>query len=140
MATLRTLRAAIGDTLRDNLTGIEVYDTVPDVAHLPAVVVVPAEADFTFAMQRGVDREEFDLFVLCSRAVTDEGQNALDDFVAGSGTSSIRQVIYQNPTLGLASTDAHVSGRFEYGAQYETNSTPHVGARLRLIVQTSGTA
>lgn len=140
MATLAALRDAIKTTITANISGIQVYDTVPDVTVVPAVVIYPADADFDFAMGRGSDKEEFDLYVLCQRAVADEGQNTLDELTAGSGARSIRQVIFNNPTLGLASTDAHVSGRSGYGGQFETALIQHVGAMLRLVVLTSGTA
>lgn len=140
MGTLAALRDAIRTTIKTNIPGIEVYDTVPDVAVVPAVVIYPADADFDFAMGRGTDREEFDLYVLCQRAVADEGQNTLDELTAGSGDRSIREVIFNNPTLGLESTDAHVSSRSGYGGQFETALVPHIGALLRLVVVTSGTA
>lgn len=140
MATLSAIRDAVKTTITANISGVEVYDTVPDVAITPAVVVFPAEADFTVAMGRGTDRWEFDLYVLCQRAVADEGQNALDAYVTGAGASSIRQVVFNNPTLGVADTDAHISQMRDYGGQFESAQIPHVGARLRLVVLTPGTA
>ena len=140
MASLQSLRDGIKTTITSNISGLEVYDTVPDVAVTPAVVVVPAEGDFHIAMGRGTDRWEFDLYVLCQRAVSDEGQNSLDDYVTGAGSSSIRQVIWNNKTLGLTDIDAHVSGMTGYGGRFETAQIPHVGALLRLVVLTPGTA
>lgn len=140
MATLSDIRDGISDTLTANISNLEVYDTVPDVAITPAVVVLPFSADFNIAMGRGTDRWEFDLFVLTSRAVTDEGQDALDDFVTGAGSNSVRQVIFQNKTLGLTGTDAHVSGMSDYGGQFEAAQIQHIGAKLRLVILTPGTS
>lgn len=140
MASLSAIRDAIKTTITANITGLEVYDTVPDVAIVPAVVVWPNEADFDVAMGRGTDSYEFDLFVLCQRAVADEGQDALDDYVTGAGASSIRQAMFNNRTLGLTNVDAHVSGMSRYGGQFDTAQIPHIGAVLRLIVHTIGTA
>lgn len=67
MATLSAIRDGISDTLTANISDLEVYDTVPDVAITPAVVVIPESADFNIAMGRGTDRYEFDLFVLADR-------------------------------------------------------------------------
>lgn len=140
MAGLGAIRDAIRTTITSNISGVEVHDTVPDVAVTPAVVIFPVESDFTTAMGRGTDRHEIDLYVLCQRAVADEGQDALDAYVTGAGSSSIRQVIFQNPTLGLASTDVTVTGMRGYGGSFETARVDHIGAILRLLVVTPGTA
>lgn len=140
MAALSAIRDGIRDTLLANIPGVEVYDTVPDVVITPAIVVEPETADFFVAMGRGTDEWIFNLYVLCSRAVADEGQDQLDAYVTGAGTSSVRQVIFQNKTLGLTGTDANVSGMSGYGGTFESASIPHIGAVLRLVVVTPGTA
>lgn len=140
MATLSALRDAVKTTLTANLSGVEVYDTIPDVVLTPAIVVVPAEADFNIAMGRGTDRWEFDLYVLCQRAVSDEGQDQLDAYATGAGALSIRQIVFNNKTLGVTDTDAHVSGMRGYAETFPVAQIPHVGAILRLVVLTPGTA
>ena len=140
MASLSAIRDAVKATITANITTLEVYDTVADVVVTPAVVVFPDEADFVQAMARGFDRWEFDLYVLCGRGVADEGQDALDAYVTGAGSSSVREVIFNNKTLGVAGLDAYVSGMSEYGAFFDAASIPHVGAKLRLVVLTSGTS
>lgn len=137
MASLQAIRDGIRDTIKDGIE-IEVYDTVPDVAVVPAVVVWPKETDFNQAMGRGVDRYEIDLYCLAQRAVASEGQDDLDALITGAGPRSIRQVIFQNRTLGLADTDAHVSGMSQYGGSFDTAVVKHIGAVLRLVVVTSG--
>lgn len=139
MASLSAIRDGIKTTI-GGIADLEVYDTVPDVTVVPAVVVWPAEADFQIVMGRGTDRYEFDLYVLTQRAVADEGQNDLDSYITGAGASSIRQVIWNSRTLGLVDgTDAHVSGMSRYGGSFENAQVPHVGAVLRLGVLTPGT-
>lgn len=138
MSTLGQIRTAIGDTMTANLSGVEVYSRVADVVVLPAIVVLPAEADFTVTMGRGTDRWEFDLYVLVGRGVIDEEQDGLDAFINGSGSSSIRQVVFQNRTLGLSDVNAHVSGMSRYGGSFDVAQVEHVGAVLRLVVLTSG--
>jgi hypothetical protein len=140
VATLQALRDAIKSTITANVSDVEVYDTIPDVVHTPAIVVVPAEADFNIAMGRGTDRWEFDLFVLCQRAVADEGQDQLDAYVTGAGSSSIRELVFDNKTLGVEGVDAHVSDMRGYGEAFTVAQIPHVGAILRLVVLTPGPA
>lgn len=140
MATLSAIRDGISDTLTANISNLEVYDTVPDVAITPAVVVIPESADFNIAMGRGTDRYEFDLFVLAGRAVADEEQDSLDEHITGAGARSIRQVIFNNRDLGLSGIDAHVSGMDRYGGQFDAAQVQHIGAVLRLVVLTPGTS
>jgi hypothetical protein len=139
MASLEAIRDAIATTL-GGLGNLTAYDTVRDVANLPAVVAIPAEADFTVAMGRGVDTWTLDLLVLVSDREMDIAQDQLDGFVTGAGATSIRQQIFNNRTLGLANTDAHVAGMREYGSQYKLAKIGHVGAKLQLVVHTPGTA
>lgn len=140
MATLSAIRDGISDTLTANISDLEVYDTVPDVAITPAVVVIPESADFNIAMGRGTDRYEFDLFVLAGRAVADEEQDSLDEHITGAGARSIRQAIFNNRDLGLTGIDAHISGMSRYGGQFDAAEIQHIGAVLRLVVLTPGTA
>lgn len=139
MASLEQIRDGIKTTLDTNIASLFAYDTVPDVVNLPAVVPVPVEADFAVAMGRGTDKWTLDLLVLASYAVPELGQDSLDSFVSGAGSNSIRQVVFNNKTLGLARTDAHVSALTEYNARFEAANVPHVGGRLTLIVYTPGT-
>jgi hypothetical protein len=140
VSSLAAIRDAIRTTIVNSGIGIEVYDTVPEVAVVPAVVVIPFDADFTVTMGRGTDSYNIDLFVLCSRAVADQGQDDLDSFATGAGTSSVREAIWNNKTLGLSDVNAHIAGMNRYGGQFETAQIPHVGAVLRLVVMTSGTS
>jgi hypothetical protein len=139
MATLKDIRDAIKTTLEAAITSLTVYDTVPDTVNLPAVVVKPVLSNFHLAMGRGSDQWEFDLEVLVSTADLDLGQDALDGFVTGAGSDSIRQAVFNARTLGLSGTDASVSGLTEYGMQTAAD-IPHIAAVLRLVVVTSGTA
>lgn len=140
MSGLEEIRDKIKKILDENIQGLHAYDTVPDAANvLPCVVVFPATTDFDVAMGRGTDTYEFDLLVLASYASAESGQDSLDAFVTGAGSRSIRQVVFNNRTLGLSDVDAHVAQMTEYGARYTVAEYNHIGARLRLVVHTRGT-
>ena len=49
------------------------------------------------------------MLVAVQRADSRTAQDKLDAFITGSGGSSVRQVIYNNKTLGLSDTDAEGS-------------------------------
>lgn len=140
MAGLGAIRDAIKTTIGASIAGLRIYDTVPDVAYTPALVIEPAEADFAQAMGRGLDEWNLNLYLLCSKTVARVGQDQLDAYITGAGASSIRAVIFAAPTLGLADTQAFVSGMSGYGGSFESAGIDHVGAVLTLTVYTKGTA
>lgn len=140
MASLKAIRLAVKSTLETHLPELIGYRTVPEAAQVPSFVVEPVPpADFLVAMGRGTDTWNFDIHVLVSSADAGLGQDELDDYVTGAGPKSIRQVVFNNRTLGLANTDAHVAQLIAYGGQFESAGIPHIGATLRLAVHTSGT-
>lgn len=140
MASLEAIRDAIKTTIGANIASLHVYDTVPDATNLPAVVVAPVEADFVQAMGRGADTWELHLYVLAPYAMAELGQDALDGYVTGAGSNSIRQIIFNNRALGLSGVDAHVARMSGYGGRFEAAGIDHIGAILHLTVHTTGTA
>lgn len=141
MASLKQIRTAVRTTLEANLTGLNVHRTVPGSAAGDLVIARPSDdtADFVVAMGRGVDTYQLDLDVLVPASELESAQDRLDGYITGAGSSSIRQVVFTNRTLGLDNTDAHISGASGYGATYELGNTPYLGATLRLVVHTKGT-
>lgn len=141
MASLGAIRDAIKATIDANVTGLRVYDTAPDIVNLPALLVLPFDWDFDVVFGRGSDTWRFDLFVMCSRTVPRTGQDSLDSFITGGGPQSVRQAIFQHRDLGLTDgTEAHISGGSRYGGSFPAAGIDHIGAALRLVVTTPGTA
>jgi hypothetical protein len=89
-------------------------------------------------MQRGTDLYTFDMLVAVQRADSRTAQDKLDAFVTGSGSLSIRQIIYNNKTLGLSDTDARVVNMSNYAADVNLNGVDGVGANLEIQVYTKG--
>lgn len=139
MASLSQIRAAARDTITAAIPSLHGYDTVPDVALLPALVVVPVTADFVVTMGRGTDTWELDLIVMVSTGDVAVGQATLDAYVSGAGPQSIRQAVYANRSLSLPGTDVHVSGLTAYNMAFSAAQVDHIAATLRLIVHTDGT-
>jgi hypothetical protein len=140
MATLEEIRTAIKKTV-ENGTGLRTHDTVPDQIVLPAALILPVEANFDVAFGRGHDTWQIDLFVMVSRTSPRTGQDGLDSFVSGAGPQSIRASVFASRGLGLADgTEAHVSGMSRYGGSFPAAGIEHIGAALRLVVTTPGTA
>lgn len=144
MASLTQIRSAVRVTLELVVGGLTVYRTVPDsiTVNSVGVIVRPAPDDtaaFDVAMGRGVDTYRLDLVVLANYGDADLAQDALDEYVTGAGAKSIRQAVFNNQTLGLANTNAHVARMSGYGAQYEVGGAQYVGAVLHVVVHTKGT-
>jgi hypothetical protein len=136
MATFAEIRSAVKTTVEDNIDGLKVYPRVPGNATSRALVVRPAiPTDFNVVMRRGTDTWQIDLVVVIGLGDMDVAQQHLDGYVDGGGANSIRKVIFDNRTLGLANTDAHVSGLIAYGDTVNA-SYDNISATLRLVVHT----
>lgn len=139
MATLSAIRIAVKATLEAAIPALRVHSKLAEVVNLPAVVVVPTEAEYDVAFGRGLDTWPIDLYVLTSSAAPRSAQDALDAFVSGAGSSSIRQAIFNAKSLGLNETEAHVANMRGYGSRFDIADIDHIGAVLRLVVFTKGT-
>lgn len=134
MPTLKQVRAAFGTTIAANLGGFTVYHRVAANMLVPCLVVMPTAADYLVTFNRGGDMWDFNLHILVPSADDDVGQDLLDEYVAGTGPRSIVAIIHANKSLGLAGTDAHISGMTGYSFRFEAVGTPHIGATLRAQV------
>jgi hypothetical protein len=140
MASLEQIRTAI-KTIVEAGTGLTVHDTVPDQITLPCAIILPQDGDFYKAFGRGHDTHNLDLFVMISRTVPRVGQNNLDAYVTGAGPGSIRATVFANRGLGLSDgTEANISGYSRYGGSFPAAGIDHIGAALRFVVTTPGTA
>lgn len=137
MASLKQIRQAIADTVVAGIPTLNPYPNVPGSPNLPALVVVPRADDMAAAFGGGLDVYQFDLLILVSRADDGIAQGDLDDYVTGSGASSVRQVIFANRSLGLTDTDAQVTGMSQYGGKWDIGGVDHIGAALACTVHTS---
>ena len=93
----------VRDALKSNLqtiTGLRVYDLIPDVVVPPCAIV--GQLDFTFDIDnaRGLDQASVDIFVLVQRISERAGQDKLDLLLAGSGSGSIKTALESDRTLG----------------------------------------
>jgi len=99
MIKINQVREALGQNLT-NITGIRVYDTIPDVVVPPCAIV--GQLDFTFDIDnaRGLDQASVDVYVIVQRISERAGQDKLDELLAGTGTKSIKTALESDRTLG----------------------------------------
>lgn len=140
MATLQAIRDGIKIVITGQVSGMQGYDTVPDVTHLPGFIVGvdPKEScDYTGAMARGMDVWNILVYVLVARG-TDvrAAQEQLDSYI-----KQVRDALWNRDDLNLDDgTDLTVTGLEKYGGSFDTANIPCVGAVLRTVVRTPGTA
>lgn len=131
-SSLSEIRDALKRTISQS--GLNVYETVPDVTNSPAAVVMPDTSDFQGAMRMGGDEYNFDIAVVVANVNTRDAQDKLDAYVTGQGPKSIREYLFHNSDLGLPDVDCAVKGFRGYGGNFKTATTDFVGAVLRVCV------
>jgi hypothetical protein len=83
-----------------NITGLRVYDTVPDGLIPPALVIGQLSITWDLVMARGADSAEVDLILIAGRMSDRAAQDYLDSFLTASGANSIKTKIEADQTLG----------------------------------------
>jgi hypothetical protein len=139
VSTLTELRAALKATLDIGLNGagVSVYEEVPETIKVPAIVIEPANADFTIDFAGGATWL-MDLVVLVQRSDSGRGQRELDKYIETTGTYSIPKIIRVNCGLGLTDSDACCQGMQQYGASFVIGGIEYVGAVIKTSVTTEG--
>ena len=101
---------------------------------VPAVLIVPAQADYMLVHGNAGTGWEFDLVVLAPSGEEEVGQDILDDFIDARGDKSLIAAIHANPTLGRSDCSAVIRRLTNYGIKSEIGGTAYVGATVRMFV------
>jgi hypothetical protein len=119
-------------TRLETITGLRAYDLIPDTVTPPAAVV--GQLDFTFDIDnaRGLDQAQVDVLVIVQRFSERSGQNLLDLYLSGSGSSSIKAAIEGDRTLGGVVNTLRVTGA-EAGT-YESQGVEFLSYRYRITI------
>ncbi len=102
------VRAGLGTAL-DTITGLRVFDYVPDSLSPPAAVVEPLEVDYDEAMRRGLDFYRAFILIIVGRMSDRSSQDRLDAYVTGSGASSVKAALEADKSLGGACSTLQVT-------------------------------
>lgn len=143
MPLLADIRQAIATTLMDNIPGLVASPDIGALNQLPVALVVPSPtvtADYTGAFARGLDEWNLYIYVIVSRRDDPTAQQELDSYLAGFGANSIRQVLFNNPDVGLEDTQVSVLGVKGYGGHFKESNIAMSGAIIVCKVYTSGSA
>jgi hypothetical protein len=98
VATIDEIRGAIRTRLK-TLSGLNVYQRVPDTIDPDAAVVRYAGTVYDSTMSRGSDDQQYIIQIFTTRA-SDRGQDALLAYCDGTGARSIKALMETDPTLG----------------------------------------
>lgn len=83
-----------------NITGLRVYDTIPENIVPPAAIVGNLTMDWDLVMKRGADTANLDVTVIAGRMSDRAAQDYLDGLLTATGNSSIKTKIEADQTLG----------------------------------------
>jgi hypothetical protein len=119
-------------TRLQTISGLRCYDLIPDQVNPPTAIV--GQLDFTFDIDnaRGLDLANVDVIVIVQRFSERAGQNRLDSYLSGSGSTSIKAAIEGDRTLGGACQTLRVTSA-ESGS-YESNNQIFLSYRYRITI------
>jgi hypothetical protein len=119
-------------TRLQTITGLRVYDLIPEPVTPPCAVVGQLDLTFDIDNARGLDQANVDVYVIVQRFSERAGQDKLDAYLAGSGSSSIKTAIEGDRTLGGTVNTLRVTAA-ESG-QYESQGNLFLSYRYRLTI------
>ena len=128
--TIQTVRSGLAARVA-TISGLEAYQTIPTTPQAPCVLVRLTGADYDQTMADGGIVVRFDLVLLASQVGTawDVAQDALDQYLDGTGALSIKAAVEADVTLGGTAYTSRVTGWTDYGTII-ISGTEYMGARF----------
>jgi len=108
MASITTMRQALATNL-STIPGLRTASIIPEDPKPPIAIVTFERVDFDTSMGRALDTYLFRVIVIVGRVDTRGAQTALDSYLSGSGTNSIKEAVESDRTLGGEANDLRVS-------------------------------
>lgn len=133
MATISQVRDGLKTVIEAAVADLQVYDTVPSGVNVPAAIVIP-ERGSPRTLGTSKEHQEYRLQIVVGRGSERTAQDALDSFLAYSGSSSIRAALAANSDLDLAGVRCWVAGWENYG-EVIWNDTSYLGADVLITVE-----
>ena len=134
MASILAVRDGLKARLA-TIAGMHPYDIVPDDITTPAAVVMPGDPlivfDSTFG--RATDELNFVILLLVQFANERTAQDALDAYLAGSGSSSVKAAVEGDQTLGGSAGYCTVTSAINYGGR-EYAGVNYLGVEFTVVV------
>lgn len=96
-----TVRANLKARLA-TITGLKTYDYIPDSINVPGAVVGQLDLNFDATLNRGLDRATCTILLIVGRMSESAGQTKLDNYLASTGSTSVKAAIEAEATLSGA--------------------------------------
>ncbi len=113
MASITALRTAIATNL-GTITGLRTSPEMPDNPNPPIALVKPTSIDYNQAFAKGMTQYSFAVVVIVGRADERTAQRTLDAYCSSTGSSSIKNAVESDKTLGGNAYDCRVSEMRNY--------------------------
>ena len=134
MATLTSIRAGIKTRL-ETISGLSAHDYIPNFFEPPMALVAPPEIiDYDVTMSRGADRYEIPVILYVTQIDAETSQDALDEYLASTGSTSVKAAIEGDGTLGGAAMDTRVISAGDYGGYEISQGTTYLGVTFTVEV------
>jgi len=134
MASFSTIRAGLKTNL-ETISGLTVYDYVPDFLEPPIAIIAPLNTlNYDSTMARGADTYEVPVILYISRIDAETSQDTVDSYLVASGANSIKAAIESDPTLGGAAMSVRVISATDYGEYEVTQGTSFLGVTFNIEV------
>jgi hypothetical protein len=113
VASITALRTAIATNL-GTITGLRTSPEMPDNPNPPIALVRPTSIDYNQAFAKGMTQYSFAVVVIVGRADERTAQRTLDAYCSSTGSSSIKNAVESDKTLGGNAYDCRVSEMRNY--------------------------
>ena len=134
MASFSSIRAGLKTNL-ETISGLTVYDYVPDWLEPPIAIIAPLNTlNYDATMARGADTYEVPVILYISRIDAETSQDTVDSYLVSSGANSIKAAIESDPTLGGAAMSVRVISATDYGEYEVTQGTSFLGVTFNIEV------
>lgn len=134
MATISQVRDGIASVV-DDVTGLRVYDTIPDAFATPGAIIIPVNSvPRTLTGTR--DEQNYRVLLLLANEVTRVAQDTLDGYISSTGSTSIRVKLAATSNLGISGCKATWMGVENYG-RVQWDEAVYFGAEVLIQVATS---
>lgn len=125
-------------TAAETIAELNAFPYAPDAISPPAFFPVEVEINYDKTFVRGYDGFQVTTRLLVSHSDDRAGQKQLKDYLAGSGTKSLKQALQADQSLGGACDALRVQTARGYGL-YEHAGKEYYGAELTIYVVGKGT-
>lgn len=93
------VRAGLATALQQ-INNLRIFDYVPDSVAPPAAIIEPVEITWDDAMQRGLDHYKAYVLIIVGRVDERAASMRLDNYLTGSGSTSVKTALETDRTLG----------------------------------------